>query len=118
MDDEEMLCEMAMRQLSILGHTCITVSDGEQAINKYQASQDEGTPVDLVIMDLTIPGGLGGKETASRLLKIDPLAKMIVVSGYSNDPVMANYQEYGFLAAMAKPFSLTILNKVIEKACA
>jgi PAS domain S-box-containing protein len=114
MDDEEMLRNVATSQLAVLGHEAIPVIDGTQAINKYQELQDDDTPVDLVIMDLTIPGGMGGEEAAAKLLQIDPAAKIIVSSGYSNDPVMANYRKYGFVAAIAKPFDLKQLSNVIS----
>ncbi len=114
MDDEEMLRNLARSQLSMLGHEAIAVADGEQAINRYQELQDLGTPVDLVIMDLTIPGGMGGREAAQKLLLLDPQARIIVASGYSNDPVMATYREYGFKAAIAKPFNLAELSAVIN----
>ena len=116
MDDEEMIRDIAQKQLLILGHEAVLVADGEQAINKYQELQDSGVPVDLVIMDLTIPGGMGGKDAAQRLLQLDPGAKIIVASGYSNDPIMANYREYGFCAALAKPFDLDELRKGVESA--
>ncbi|HHD62983.1 MAG TPA: PAS domain S-box protein [Desulfobulbaceae bacterium] len=116
MDDEEMLRNLAKSQLTILGHEPIPVTDGMQVINKYQELQDSGTPVDLVIMDLTIPGGMGGEETARKLLALDPSAKIIVASGYSNDPVMANYRDYGFKAAIAKPFNLSELSAAIAVA--
>ena len=67
-------------------------------------------------MDLTIPGGMGGQEAAGKLLQLDPEARIIVASGYSNDPVMANYSEYGFCSAIAKPFDLAELSKAIESA--
>ncbi len=114
MDDDEIIRTLVQAQLYVLGHETILVADGEQAINKYQELQDGGTPVDLVIMDLTIPGGMGGQEAAQQLLQIDPDAKIIVSSGYSNDPVLASYQEYGFCAAIAKPFDLAELMKSIE----
>lgn len=113
MDDEEMLRDVAVSQLAVLGHEAIPVIDGAQAINKYQELQDDGTPVDLVILDLTIPGGMGGQETGKKLLQLDPDAKIIVASGYSNDPVMANYRKYGFLAALAKPFDSKQLRTAI-----
>lgn len=113
MDDEDMLRTLAESQLSALGHESVLVADGEQAINKYQELQDCGMAVDLVIMDLTIPGGVGGQEAAQKLLQIDPKAKIIVASGYSNDPIMANYQKYGFQAAIAKPFDLKELSNAI-----
>ncbi len=113
MDDEEMLRDLAKEQLTALGHEPVLVVDGEQAINKYQELQDCGTPVDLVIMDLTIPGGMGGQAAAQKLLQIDPAAKIIVASGYSNDPIMAGYKDYGFRAAVAKPFELKDLSDII-----
>lgn len=113
MDDEEMLRDVAKAQLVALGHEPILVTDGFQAINRYQELQEIGMPVDLVIMDLTIPGGMGGQEAAARLLLIDPEAKIIVASGYSNDPAMANYKEYGFRAAVVKPFDLKELSNAI-----
>ncbi|MEA3360720.1 MAG: ATP-binding protein, partial [Thermodesulfobacteriota bacterium] len=116
MDDEEMIRDLVKAQLTRLGHEAVLVADGEQAINEYQKLQDSGTPVDLVIMDLTIPGGMGGQEAGKRLLQVDPRAKIIVASGYSNDPVMAGYREYGFCAAVAKPFDLAELRKGIESA--
>ncbi len=113
MDDEQMLLDVARAQLVVLGHEAILVKEGAQAVNKYQELQDNGTPIDLVIMDLTIPGGMGGQEAAHKLLQIDPDAKIIVASGYSNDPVMSDYGDYGFKAAIAKPFNLKELNASI-----
>ena len=116
MDDEEIIRNLVKTQLTMLGHEAVLVADGEQAINEYQKLQDSGTPVDLVIMDLTIPGGMGGQEAAKRLLQVDPQANIIVASGYSNDPVMADFREYGFCGALAKPFNLAQLRKSIEAA--
>jgi len=116
MDDDEMIRDVAWAQLSALGHEVVLVADGEQAITKYRELQDSNVSVDLVIMDLTIPGGMGGQEAVGKLLMIDPEAKVIVASGYSNDPVMANYHTYGFRAAIAKPFDLDELRKSIESA--
>lgn len=116
MDDEEMIRNLVQTQLAALGHETVLVIDGKQLINKYQELQESGTPVDLVIMDLTIPGGMGGQEASQQLLQLDPEAKIIVASGYSNDPVMANYREYGFCAAVAKPFDLEELKTGIDAA--
>lgn len=116
MDDEEMIRNLVQTQLAALGHKTVLVIDGKQLINKYQELQDSGTPVDLVIMDLTIPGGMGGQEAAQQLLQLDPDAKIVVASGYSNDPVMANYLEYGFCAAVVKPFDLEELKMGIDSA--
>jgi len=76
---------------------------------------DSGTPVDLTIMDLTIPGGMGGKEAVRKILAINSEAKVIVSSGYSNDPVMANFKDYGFRAVIVKPFQLMELRKILGR---
>ncbi len=75
---------------------------------------ETGLPFDFVILDLTIPGGMGGKKAIKKILQIDPKAKVIVSSGYSNDPVMANYKEYGFSGVIAKQFQLKNLQKTIK----
>ncbi|MCI5122017.1 MAG: response regulator [Candidatus Electrothrix sp. AUS4] len=116
MDDDPMLRTLAQSQLSALGHEAVLVKDGAEAITTYQEMQDSERRIDLVILDLTIPGGMGGKETAQKLLQVDSEAKLIVASGYSNDPVMAEYKEYGFRAAVAKPFTLKELRKAIAAA--
>ncbi|WP_417914601.1 response regulator [Candidatus Electronema sp. JM] len=116
MDDEPMLRDLAKAQLHALGHEAVLAADGEEAAASYARLRDEGRPVDLVIMDLTIPGGMGGIETARLLLELDPAARLIVASGYSNDPVLAEYRKYGFRAAVAKPFSLNDLRRAIAAA--
>lgn len=113
MDDDEMIRELATITLSRFGYKVTTCADGENAIMLYSSAQGQGTPFDLVIMDLTIPGGMGGLETARRLLAIDPKARLIVSSGYSDDPVMANYAEYGFCAAIEKPYRVKDIAAVL-----
>jgi len=116
MDDEEMLRKLAASQLTILGHKPILVEDGQEAVNRYQELQDKGTPVDVVILDLTIPGGMGGQEAGEQLLAVDPEARIIVTSGYSNDPVMSSFRKYGFKAAIEKPFNLRELSIAVGTA--
>jgi len=116
MDDDKMVRDLIQSQLEILGHEVFLVSDGEQAITCYRELQDKKNPADLLIVDLTIPGGMGGKETAEKLLTLDPQARLIVTSGYSNDPILANYRDHGFVAAVAKPFDLSVLSRAITKA--
>ncbi|MBV5305771.1 MAG: PAS domain S-box protein [Desulfobulbaceae bacterium] len=116
LDDEMIIREVIRHQLTTLGHQAVLVDNGTEAVRMYETLQAAGTPVDLAIMDLTIPGGMGGREAASILLQKYPNARLIVSSGYSNDPVMANFRAYGFRAAISKPFELTRLQTVIEEA--
>uniref|UniRef100_UPI004057700D hybrid sensor histidine kinase/response regulator n=1 Tax=Candidatus Electronema sp. TaxID=2698783 RepID=UPI004057700D len=116
MDDDEMLRKLVQAQLRALGHEAVLAADGEEAVRLFRQLREEGRPADFVIMDLTIPGGMGGKETARLLLAEDPDARLIVASGYSNDPVLAEYRNYGFRAAVAKPFNLQELRQAIAAA--
>jgi len=118
MDDEEMVRDLAANLFDQLGFVVLQAKDGREALNLYQAFLNDNRKIDLVVMDLTIPGGMGGKETIEKLLQIDPEARAIVSSGYSNDPVMAEYEKYGFRACLKKPFKLeelvAILNEIME----
>jgi len=114
MDDEEVVREVAIQILGHLGFEAEAVSDGAEVIARYQESKAAGRPFDAVIMDLTVPGGLGGKEAVVRLLEIDPGAKAIVSSGYSNDPVMARFEEYGFSGVVSKPYTIKDLSETLR----
>lgn len=114
MDDEVMILKMTQQMLTILGHEVLLAQNGHEAIELYNAYYKDQKAIDLVIMDLTIPGGMGGQDTVVEILRIDPKAKVVVASGYSNDPILANCQEYGFKAAISKPFELSELNKLIN----
>ncbi|MDH3329057.1 MAG: PAS domain S-box protein [Desulfobulbaceae bacterium] len=116
MDDEKMVRKILREMLSHLGFEPIMVSDGQQAVEQYSRSMQQGNKFDLVIMDLTIPGGMGGREAAQEILKLDPEALVIVSSGYSNDPIMSSFEKYGFCAAVIKPFQLQELSDAIENA--
>jgi len=116
MDDEEMLRTLTQMMLERLGgYKVETVKDGVEAIETYKKHMDSGEPFDGVILDLTIKGGMGGAQAIKELIKIDPGVKAIVCSGYSNDPVLANYEEHGFRGAMAKPYQKADLEQVLEK---
>lgn len=93
----------AGRVLTSIGYEVESARDGAEALELYRQAQGLGKPFDAVIMDLTIPGGMGGKEAIRELLKIDPGVRAIVSSGYSTDPVMAKFGEYGFRRVVAKP---------------
>ncbi len=115
MDDDKQIRLMTDKMLSLFGYDVLQAQDGVEALAIYQQQQAAGTPVDLVIMDLTIPGSMGGQEAIAKLHQLDPLAKAIVSSGYANDPVMANCRDYGFLAGITKPFQLSALTSLIDK---
>lgn len=115
MDDDESIREVMEETLEFLGYTVLTASDGAETIAKYQQYASPQTPIDLIIMDLTIPGGMGGKEAVGKILEIDQDAKVIVSSGYSQDPVMANYESYGFIDILTKPYTLEEISKKISQ---
>ncbi len=115
MDDEEVVRETCGEMLIVMGHTVDYAANGQEALDKYQQALKEQQPFDLVIMDLTIPGGIGGKEAIQLLLEIDPKAKAIVSSGYSHDDVMANFRDYGFLGVVAKPYIMDSFSRVIQE---
>ena len=113
-DGEEMLLNIAGRMLVHLGHECVCAKSAREALDTYKHLWKTGSPVDGVIVDLTLPGGMGGKETAAAIFDINSEARIIVASGYANDPVMVDFDEYGFCAAIAKPFDMDELGEVIE----
>jgi len=114
MDDEEIIRKVAKRMLEKLGYSVLTAIDGEETIKLYEGAQKLGEPFDLVVLDLTIPGGMGGKDTVLKLRKIDPNLKAIVSSGYSVDPIMAEFEKYGFQGIIAKPYKIEDFSKVIS----
>jgi DNA-binding NtrC family response regulator len=116
MDDQEIVRETVGALLAQLGHESIMAVDGEEAIRLYRESFGSENHIDLLIMDLTVPGGIGGEEAVKEILKINPEARTIVTSGYSNNPVMANYSQYGFCAAVIKPYRLDEIRRAIIQA--
>ncbi|MEN8136527.1 MAG: ATP-binding protein [Thermodesulfobacteriota bacterium] len=115
MDDDDMIRVLVGNMLDSFGYGTVFAQDGEEAIKLYLESKESDEPIAVIIMDLTIPGAMGGKEAVQEIHKIDPEAKVIVSSGYSNDPIIADYRDYGFSAAMVKPFKLQELREVVSK---
>ncbi len=114
MDDEKMILDILTEILGFLGHQVTTCENGEEAVAKYKAEMESGKPFSAVIMDLTIPGGMGGKEAAEQILAIDPKATLIVSSGYSNDLIMSDYGSYGFIGAVTKPYNISKLSLILS----
>jgi PAS domain S-box-containing protein len=115
MDDEEAILDMASALLSHFGYRPGVARDGEEAIALYKEAAAKNDPFAVVIMDLTIPGGLGGKETIARLLEFDPSVKAVVSSGYSTDPIVANFRQYGFSGILTKPYTAKEMSEIIKK---
>jgi CheY-like chemotaxis protein len=115
MDDEETIRRLGENLLRRMNCQPALATNGEECVRLYRAAMESGQPFDLVILDLTIPGGMGGRETIAELRKLDPCVCAIVSSGYSNDPVLANYRDYGFQAVVPKPYDITVLAGAIRR---
>jgi two-component system, cell cycle sensor histidine kinase and response regulator CckA len=116
MDDEETIRVLTQNFLEFLGYTVRTCNCGEEAVRLYKEAMHSSSPYIAAIMDLTIPQGMGGKEAAEKILAIHPTARLIVSSGYSNDEVMAHYAEYGFRAAIVKPYRCAEVQQALQEA--
>ena len=115
-DDEEFIRNSTGKVLKRLGYRAEFAEEGARGIRLYEDAMKKGDPFDAVIMDLTIPGGMGGKEAVKKLKIIDPDATIIVSSGYFNDPVMADYKGHGFSGVIVKPYKIEDLGNTIKKA--
>jgi len=115
LDDEDLVLQMCGSMLEEMGHQVDYAIVGEEAVKKYRDANEEGQDYDVVICDLTIPGGMGGQEAAREILKCNPQARIIVSSGYASDPVMADYMEYGFKGRVVKPYGFEEFQKVIQQ---
>ncbi|KAF5034761.1 hypothetical protein DSECCO2_592780 [anaerobic digester metagenome] len=110
-----MIREVGSEMLQVLGYRGTFTRDGAETLATFEQAIADGTPFQAVILDLTTVDGLGGVETIRRLFEIDHRVRAIVCSGYSNDPVMANFREYGFLGVLPKPFSLQDLDAQLRR---
>ncbi len=118
MDDEKVVRDVVGEMLRHIGYEVHFAEGGAKAIKMYKKAKETGKPFDAVILDLTIPGGIGGEEAIKTLTKIDPKAKVIVSSGYSNDLIMANYKEYGFAGVVSKPYKVQELSEELQRVIA
>ena len=114
MDDEEVVLNVAKKMIMALGHDVEQATDGESAVEKYRQAFTSKNPFDIVILDLTIKGGMGGDETVKRLLALDPNVKAVVASGYSDNPVLSDFQNHGFYTVLSKPYSLAALRDCLS----
>ena len=114
MDDEKFIREVAIQMLSKIGYEVAVADDGNQAVEMYRQAQKSGEPFDTVIMDLTVPGGMGGKMAIQKLKKLDPNVKTLVSSGYSNDPIMSNFRDYGFQGVVKKPYRIQDMSDALR----
>ncbi|MCE5244297.1 MAG: HDOD domain-containing protein [Syntrophobacteraceae bacterium] len=116
MDDEEIVRQVIGMMLEHLGYEVAYAVDGAEAIELYEKAREAGRPFDLVIMDLTVPGGMGGKEAMQRLLELDPGVKAIVSSGYSSELLSSESRKYGFSGVVSKPYKIEELSEAVSKA--
>ncbi len=115
MDDEQFICNLACSILKRYGYSAVAVNDGAAAVAEYARARAGGQPYAVVVLDLTIPGGMGGRQAMEELLKLDPAVKAIVSSGYSNDLVLSNYQAHGFLGMVSKPYDVADFAHAVER---
>ena len=113
-DDEEIILDVSREVLRFLGYDAAFAKEGAAAIALYAQEKEAGKPFDLVIIDLTIPEGMGGRETIEKLLQYDPNAKAVVSSGYTNDPVMQDFAQYGFSGRLTKPYRINEMKALLE----
>ena len=118
MDDEDLLRILAEEIITRLGYEIATAKTGEEVLSIYSSAMEIGTPFDVVILDLTIRGGMGGNDTMKELLRLNPRVKGIISSGYFGDPVMAQYRKHGFAGVIPKPYHIEQLSKVLQEVLA
>ena len=116
MDDELPICELAAEMLTQSGYLVGTAANGEEAVERYREAYGSGQPFDVVILDMTVRGGMGGREALAKLREFDPGVRAIVSSGYSQDAAMTRYRDHGFCGVVSKPYSVSELTQEVEQA--
>lgn len=116
MDDDEVVRNLTVQKLIRLGYDSEGALNGEEAVFKFKAARDSGKPFDVVILDLIVRDGMGGKDTLGMLMEVDPDVKAILTSGHAVDPVLTNFWEYGFFGVIRKPFVIKELDITIRQA--
>jgi CheY-like chemotaxis protein len=114
MDDEASVRTLAANMLEFLGYDAEIVDNGSAAIERFKRAAGNQRPFDAVILDLVVPGDMGARETIEQLTGIDPAVRAVVVSGYAQDATVSSYRDYGFVAAMNKPYTLQELRATLE----
>lgn len=115
MDDEQIILDMTRDVMKFLDYDVMFARDGLAAIDLYTKEKAAGVPFDVVILDLSVPSGLGGKETIKQLRKLDPDVKAVVSSGYTDDPAVLDFSDYGFDEKLTKPYKIHDLKNILEQ---
>ncbi len=115
LDDEEMILDLVSDIFQLIGFDVVSVTNGKAAIEEFKQAKDQGQPFDLVLFDMTLPGGMDGATVLKEIRKIDPDIKAIVSSGYSQEELQSKAGESGFDAAVPKPYSITLLKETVEE---
>ncbi|MBD3240968.1 MAG: PAS domain S-box protein [Chitinivibrionales bacterium] len=116
MDDEDYIRRTAAKLLEHIGYETITAARGEEVLDLYRESLDESRPFDVVVLDLSVSGGKGARETISELRQLDPEVRAVVTSGYATDPILNDFRRFGFTAALSKPYTVQTIEQAIAKA--
>lgn len=115
MDDEQIILDVTLEVLKFLGYSVMFAREGAAAIEIYKTEKAAGVPFDLVILDLSVPDGMGGKEAIGLLKAFDPDVKAVISTGFSNDPVVLDFASYGFSGKLTKPYKINDLKTVLEQ---
>jgi CheY-like chemotaxis protein len=115
MDDEQIILDVTLEVLRFLEYDVMFARDGVAALETYKREKEAGAPFDLVILDLSVPEGIGGKEAVALLKAYDPAVKAVVSSGYSNDPAVQDFEKYGFSGRLSKPYKISDMKDILEQ---